>query len=561
MRAKKLAVRQYLKLQTGKHERGRCVMKWSRRVSLLGSAVARAGRIDWSRRDVKDAVAVFAVAILAFFLEEWMHLFDKLYQFSKDYEHLELDDLVFAFIVFSIAMAVFGYRRVQDLSREIKARRAAELEAHNLARHDPLTGLPNRRCFTERLEEALRQITYDGRRAAVLVLDLDGFKPINDLYGHAAGDEALVAFAERISSTIPSGVILARIGGDEFAIIQPKISSLDDTTRLARRIIGALAEPFAVAATETTLGVGIGIVVAPDDGIHSEELVRRADLALYRAKAEGRSNIRFFEVEMDAHLERRMRIERELRAAISANVIVPHYQPLISLEGNRLIGFEALARWERQDSDPIGPEEFITIAEESGLIGQLGDQLLRSACLEANHWPADLILSFNISPMQLRNQSLGLRILSILGETGLNPRRLELEITESALVSNMGVARQVIIGLREAGVRVAIDDFGTGYATMSQLLELRFDKIKIDRSFVTRLGSDPESAVIIRAILGLATGFGMTTTAEGIEENSQLVFLRQSGCLQGQGYLFSKPVPASQIPALLGTFEPAAAVG
>jgi predicted signal transduction protein with EAL and GGDEF domain len=311
----------------------------------------------------------------------------------------------------------------------------------------------------------------------------------------------------------------------------------------------------------TTLGAGIGIAIAPDDGMEPEELVRRADLALYRAKAAGRSSIRFFEAEMDAHVERRMAIERELRTAIAAGLIVPYYQPQVSLERGGLIGFEALARWNGDSEGSVPPSVFIAIAEESGLINELGDQLLRAACREATRWPPHLILASNISPVQLRDPSLGLRILSILGETGLAPHRLELEITENALVSDMKVAREVILGLREAGVRIAIDDFGTGYATMSQLLDVRFDKIKIDRSFVARLGQDSESNVIVRAILGLANGFGMTATAEGIEDKSQLAFLKQNGCSEGQGFLFSKAIPASEIPALLGESQRAAAAG
>ena len=331
----------------------------------------------------------------------------------------------------------------------------------------------------------------------------------------------------------------------------PKIDSLDDPTNLARRIGSAVAEPLVIGNVKAELGVGIGIAIAPDNGIHLDELVRRADRALYRAKAAGRSSVRFFEVEMDAHVERRIQLERDLRSAITSSGIVPYYQPLVSLDGNLIIGFEALARWQNGDMGFVPPDVFIPIAEETGLLSALGDQLLRQACVDALAWPDTFTLAFNISPVQLRDPTLGLRILSILGQTGFNPRQLEIEITETALVENIGVAQTVIDHLRQAGVRIALDDFGTGYATLSQLLSFHLDKIKIDRSFVSRLDKSEDSQVIVRAILGLAKGFGLTTTAEGVEDAGQLAYLKANGCAEGQGYLFSKAIPADDIAALI----------
>jgi diguanylate cyclase (GGDEF)-like protein len=374
---------------------------------------------------------------------------------------------------------------------------------------------------------------------------------VNDTHGHAVGDKVLSEFARRISAIVRADAFLARVGGDEFTIIMPKIDSLDDPTNLARRIAAAIAEPFAVENVTAELGVGIGIAIAPNDGVRADELVRRADRALYRAKAAGRSSVRFFESEMDTHVERRIQIERDLRSAIASNAIVPYYQPLVSLDGNRIIGFEALARWEDGDLRFVPPDVFIPIAEETGLINALGDQLFRQACLDGNAWPASFVLAFNVSPIQLRDPTLGLRLLSILGQTGFSPRRLEIEITESALVENVGVAQIVIDELRQAGVRIALDDFGTGYATLSQLLSFHLDKIKIDRSFVSRLDKSGDSQVIVRAILGLAKGFGLTTTAEGVEDAGQLAYLKANGCTEGQGYLFSKAIPATDIPALI----------
>jgi EAL domain-containing protein (putative c-di-GMP-specific phosphodiesterase class I) len=280
-------------------------------------------------------------------------------------------------------------------------------------------------------------------------------------------------------------------------------------------------------------------------------LVRRADRALYRAKSEGRSSIRFFEPEMDAHVTRRMQIERELRSAVASGLIQPHYQPLVSLEGNQIIGFEALARWESKNLGFVPPDVFIPLAEELGLIGILGDQLFQRACADANQWPSPLILAFNISAIQLREPAFGLRILSMLDQSGFSPRRLEIEITETALVDNVEIARVVIDELRAAGVRIALDDFGTGYATLTQLLSFHLDKIKIDQSFVSCIANNKDSLVIVRAILGLAGGFGLTATAEGIEDPEQLACLKENGCTEGQGYLFGKAVPAAEIPALL----------
>jgi diguanylate cyclase (GGDEF)-like protein len=534
-------------------------MKRLRRLkSILVIATARAHAL-LRRSGARDTLTILIITIVGFAIVEYWHLPEHVFAFLLAQGEWDLDDIAVTMNVVGVAMLFLYARRMRELSREMRGRASAEMEARRLARHDPLTGLPNRRFFTENLQEALYRLTYHGHRVAVLVLDLDGFKPINDVYGHAAGDDALVAFATRMADVIPSDAVLARIGGDEFAIILPKVASPEEPAQVARRLTAAVNEPFAVGGGGATLGVGIGIAIAPDDGLEPEELVRRADLALYRAKSEGRSKIRFFEPGMDAHVERRLRIERDLRAALAVEAIVPHYQPLVSLDGERVLGFEALARWKGHEDVP--PQLFITIAEESGLIGELGDQLLRRACLDARRWPAELTLAFNISPVQLSDHTLGLRILSILGETGLDPRRLELEIIESAIVSNMQVAREVLGCLRAAGVRVAIDDFGTGYATLSQLIELRFDKIKIDRSFVARLGKDVESDVIVRAILGLASGFGMTVTAEGIEDTSQLAFLRLNGCTEGQGFLFSKAVPANEVLALLGTGEAVAAAG
>ena len=506
------------------------------------------GRTAWKRPHVRDAILLSLITLATYAAADVYDLPPYLLQFGLDHADWEIDDLIFVVFILSAAVMIYGFRRYRDLVREIRARTEAEEEARNLARHDPLTKLPNRRFFEEKLDECL---AAGAGRFALLMLDLDGFKAINDVHGHAAGDRALNEFAHRISVLLGRDAFFARIGGDEFSIIMPAIAAADDAADLARRAIAAVAEPFFIDHASVRLGVGVGIAIAPDDGNQTGDLVRRADRALYRAKAAGPSCVRFFEPEMDAIIERRALIERELRAAIASDSIVPYFQPLASLDGNQIIGFEALARWDSESLGSISPVVFIPIAEETGLIVALGEQLFRRACLAAKSWPKTFTLSFNVSAVQLHDPAFGLRTLSILAETGFSPRQLEIEITETAVVSNISVAQHVIDDLRQAGVRIALDDFGTGYATMSQLLSLHLDKIKIDRSFVSRLGEGHDSRVIVRAILGLAKGFGLTTTAEGVEDEAQLAYLKANGCAEGQGYLFGRAIPAAEIPALL----------
>ncbi|MGN8544649.1 EAL domain-containing protein [Bradyrhizobium sp. C9] len=463
-----------------------------------------------------------------------------------------LDDIIFiVFVAFllSIGLTIFSYRRYRELAGGTEAR-TIKGDLRDLARHDPLTGLPNGRLFDEKLDLCVGLAT-DTHQVAVLMLGIDGLKRIKDTHGRAAVDKAICEFATRLADILRKDGLLARIGGDEFGIVLPNISSHEDPANLARRIVASAADSFAIETGSAELSLGIGIAIAPIDGVTPHELVRRAERALYRAQGDGRSRVRFFEPDMDMRVERRINIERELRSAIASDIIALYYQPVVSLVSNRIVGFEALARWENRTLGHIPPDVFIPIAEETGLINALGDQLFRRACFDATAWPEAFSLAFNISPVQLRDSALGERIISILEQTGFSPRRLEIEITESAFVERNGAATTVIDDLRQAGVRIALDDFGTGYATLSQLLSFRLDKIKIDRSFVSHLDESTDSRVIVRAILGLAKEFGLTTTAEGIEDERQLAYLASNGCTEGQGYLFSGPVPAAGIPVLL----------
>jgi diguanylate cyclase (GGDEF)-like protein len=389
-------------------------MQVSTRLSSIASR-----RFDWTRPHTRDALILLAIGVATFGVAHFFDLPPHLLQFGLDHADWEMDDLIFVTFMLNIATMIYGFRRYRDLVREIRARSKTEREARKMARHDPLTGLPNRRFFQEKLDQCLRNAKA-GEQLAILTLDLDGFKAINDTHGHSTGDKALSEFARRISSILRHDVFLARIGGDEFAIVMPAIESLDDPANLAGRIVTALAESFLIEDATVQFGVGIGIAIAPNDGSHATDLLKRADRALYRAKAAGRSCVRFFESEMDSRVERRIQIERELRVAIASDLIRPHYQPLVSLDGNRIIGFEALARWQSAALGHIAPDVFIPIAEETGLIITLGEQLFRRACLDAKSWPQGLTLSFNVSPIQLRDPTFGLRILSILGETGFS---------------------------------------------------------------------------------------------------------------------------------------------
>jgi diguanylate cyclase (GGDEF)-like protein len=529
-----------------------------RTVRLLGHCCRRCRAalysIDWRRREIRDGAVVAAAAGFIYALSEWYALPPALFHFALDRADWGVDDFIFVFFFMSAVFGIYSYRRVKDLSRESTARRNAEIEAHQLARRDHLTGLPNRQFFVEKLDEVLSKTTATSR-SAILILDVDGFKSINNAFGHAAGDHALTIFSGRLSALTPSGAYLSRVGGDEFAIIMPGISSLDDPAALAQRITAAVAEPFLIERISTNLGIGVGIAIAPPDGTDPTVLVRNAERALNRAKAGGRSSVRYFDPVVDAHVTYRIEIERELRAAIADRLICPHYQPKVALKDNRVTGFEVLARWYNDRFGWVAPDVFIPIAEEIGLISELSDQILRQACIDAGMWDAEITLAFNISASQLRDHTLGPRVLAILAETGISPRRLELEITETALADNIAVVQTVLDEVRQAGIRIALDDFGCGYATLRQLLYLRLDRVKIDRGFVAGFEKDEDCTAIVRAILGLAIAFGLATTAEGIEHPDQRASLLANGCLEGQGHLFGEAVPAFQIPSVLEKFR------
>jgi diguanylate cyclase (GGDEF)-like protein len=464
---------------------------------------------------------------------------DHLIELMQRHESWQLDEIMLALVCVGFSGFAFATRRLTDLRGEVRRRRTAEDDASWIARHDPLTRLPNRRYLGE--------FTAGTKASAVQVvfaLDLDGFKRANDLLGHAAGDQVLVTVADRLRKQFRSSVI-ARQGGDEFLILTSD-NAMPFPLVAAQEAIAIIGEPIKVNDTEIEIGVSIGIAVA-EPGKNASDLVDQADIALYVAKRAGRNTAKVFDAAMREFASQRAGMEQALRRAIRNGDIVPHFQPLMDLRSGRLAGFEALARWPRGNGISTPPDVFISLAEQAGLITELSDSLLNQACRVATTWPPGLMLSFNVSPMQMSDKLLGLRIIKALDAAGLPPNRLEIEITESAVVRELEAATQIISDLRNAGIQVALDDFGTGFSSLSQLGNFSFDRIKVDRSFVSECERDPKRVKIIQAILNLGKGLGIHTTAEGIETAAQLALMKGMGCDNGQGYLFSPAIPASEL--------------
>jgi diguanylate cyclase (GGDEF)-like protein len=387
--------------------------------------------------------------------------------------------------------------------------------------------------------------------AALLLLDLDRFKDVNDTLGHPAGDRVLKEVAARLSACVREVDTVARIGGDEFAIVQVGINEAAEAQQLGRRILELFQAPLELDGHDALVTASIGVALIPTDASVPSKLLQLADIALYRAKEDGRNATRFFEPEMDARLQRRKAIERELRLALTRDQLELYYQPKISLLNDQLAGVEALVRWRHPERGLVLPGEFIGIAEETGLILQLGEWVLRSATRQAARWQ-DIQVSVNISPAQFRQPDLVEVVASALRDSGLPPHRLELEITESVLIQQPDAAAKLLDDLKHLGVRVAMDDFGTGYSSLSYLQRFHFDKIKVDRSFIGAIGIEPSAAAIVRAVINLASSLGMLTCAEGVETDEQLAALRVEGCSEVQGYLFGKPMPAREFERMYG---------
>lgn len=447
-------------------------------------------------------------------------------------------------------------RANQQLRDEMEQRERTQATIAHLAHHDALTGLGNRLQFHKQLGDALAQRARHGGDLAVLFIDLDGFKAINDSLGHATGDAVLKHLASRLRNSLRETDRIGRLGGDEFAVIQFCNEQPREAAALAARLIDVVKTPFSIDDHRLVLGASIGIAIADGEYRDAERLLRAADLAMYRAKADGRGQFRFFDPEFDRQAQERRELEVALRTAVEDDALQIHYQPLVNLETGRVCGFEALSRWEDPQRGFVPPTTFIALAEEIGLIEVIGERILRRACMEAVGWPPHIRVAVNLSPAQFQSGNLVALVEAALAESGLPAGRLELEITESIFLrgseANLGLLSQ----LGELGVRISMDDFGTGYSSLSYLRSFAFDKIKIDKSFIRDLPASESSVAIVRAVCELARSFGASTTAEGVETDSQLTQIREEGCTEVQGYMFSRPLPAREIPALLARLLP-----
>ncbi|WP_311739823.1 EAL domain-containing protein [Bradyrhizobium sp. CB1015] len=435
---------------------------------------------------------------------------------------------------------------------DVTEQRRSEAKITYMAQHDALTELPNRVLLKARLEPALADTRGGKLHLAVLLLDLDRFKEVNDTLGHPAGDQLLRSVAARLLDCVRETTFVARLGGDEFAIVDYVTDPAADAASLAEAIHGALSEPFDLGDHQVIVGTSIGIAIAPQDGADCDTILRSADLALYSAKSGGRGAFRFFEPELDQLLRARRNLERDLRKALARSEFELHYQPFVNLKSGETCGFEALLRWHHPERGLVSPGEFIPVAEETGLILPLGEWVLRTACAEAAKWRSDLKIAINLSPAQFRSKELVSTIAGALAASAIASDRLELEVTETVIMHDSGTVFAALSQLRELGVRIALDDFGTGYSSLSFLQKFPFDKIKIDRSFVSELSSPTEEPHrIARAVVQFATSLGKTSTAEGVETAEQLDILRQEGCVEAQGFHLSPPMRASTIARLV----------
>ena len=421
-----------------------------------------------------------------------------------------------------------------------------------LANYDALTKLPKRPLLHARLSECLRRRNEENGKFALLSLDLDRFKQVNDTLGHQVGDELLVLVAQRISRLLTPQDVAARFGGDEFVILKTRLGDSAEAGRLAERLVASLCAPYEIGGQQVLIGASVGIALAPEDGEYADDLLRNSDLALYRAKAEGKGRYFFFTAEMNAVMQTRRLLEIDLRQALERRQLEVHFQPLIDITSGQIISCEALVRWNHPTRGYIAPVEFLPLAEETGLIIPLGAFVLREACKEAASWTRDIRVAVNLSAVQFRANDLVSVVVAALTETGLPAHRLDLEITETLLMDRREEVVKTLTSLRDLGVRISLDDFGTGYSSLAYLSSFPFDKIKIDRSFVKDVANRSDSAAIIRAITSLAGTLGMCTTAEGVESVEELDWLRTQGCHECQGYLFSAPIPPRDLKLLLG---------
>lgn len=462
------------------------------------------------------------------------------------------DQVMVTALLLNIALILLIWRRTSALSDEIDVYRQAEVRAQHLAMTDPLTNLFNRRAVKEKTVELSARASRRGKSIAFMMIDLDGFKKINDLYGHDSGDQLLREVADRMRDVVPPSSVIARLGGDEFGIcvvFEPEYPESVD--RIAEDLVDAMARPVSIGEAEQTVTASVGISRPELDCDSIDMLIRRADIALYAAKKNGRNGYSWFENGMEVELRSRNSLEGDIRAAIPNDEFVPYFEQQIDLVTGELVGFEMLARWVSPVRGLIPPDDFIAVAEETGMIGDLSMSIIRKAMIEAKDWDPKLTISVNISPVQLKDPWLAQKIVKLLVETGFPASRLEVEITESSLFKNLSLAQSIVGSLKNQGIKIALDDFGTGYSSLAHLRALPFDRIKIDRSFVSSMLDNAESAAIVSAIAGLGASLDVPITAEGIEDEKIISKLRALGCTKGQGWYFGQPMNIDQARALL----------
>ncbi len=523
-----------------------CAQDTERIIAINDAAVAHYGysRGDFEKLRISDIQAFEQ-------LPPWRgdHSADE--HAARTWKHVRADGSLIDVAIYARLLTFDDRAAVLLGLMDITERKRAEARLAFLAQHDALTGLPNRLLLHQRLDDLLAQTRRSGEKVAVLLLDLDNFKAINDTLGHAVGDKLLKGVTRRLRSSLREEDAVARLGSDEFAVVQAGVARPEDVSLLACRLIEILGEPYMLDGHSIVSGASIGIAMAPGDGDDAEKLLKNADMALSRAKSEAPGTFSFFEAEMDAQAQARRRIEADLRAAIEHDVLQPYYQPLVDLRSGRITGFETLVRWPDPARGMIPPGEFIPVAEETGLIHAIGSMILRRACMDAAQWPDGVRVAVNLSPLQFRIGNLLAVVMDALKTSGLPPKRLELEITETLLLDRSDHVLATLHALRALGVRISMDDFGTGYSSLSYLRSFPFDKIKIDQSFVRDLGSNHDAQAIVRSIISLGIGLGITITAEGVETEAELNCLRIEGCHEGQGYLFSRARPQAEIMKLL----------
>jgi len=507
----------------------------------------RADMPFWRSTPFLDAgwIIVFFGTILLIAIH--MEAFDYVMKLSHAHENWELDEIMTTMMLLPIGLVIYAKRRLDETRQELKRRRAAELEASQMALHDPLTGLANRRKAQIEISRALEQAAEEP--VTIVSIDLNRFKPVNDLHGHAVGDELLLAVGARLTNAAGPDASVFRFGGDEFCILMRGSFTEEQLLARVEAIAVAFDRRFDLSDVSVSVGASIGATTTTDPQMNIDVLMAQADAAMYRFKQSGRNGFSFFEAGMEVAALRRAKVEDELRLALTEDRIKAHFQPLVRLEDKAIIGYEALARWCTGDGTCREPDEFISIAEEAGLISDIFYAVLRKASQAARNWPGDMRFSVNLSPVQFNDPWLVERILQILVDEGIQPGRLEIEVTENALVGDFKKARDVLWSLRNQGVHISLDDFGTGYSSLRHLSELPFETLKIDRSFIANLSIDPAAQTIVRTVTSMAHSLGLSVTAEGIDSVDNAMTVTDFGCDTGQGFLFGKP-EASGLPEL-----------